>query len=416
MNKNIALIFFWLFLFLALTVSAQDTVVLAKSDSAHNVAPNDTAYYAKQRDLIDLGLKILKKDINKRIENNAEEKTGKLHISAAPSIGYSTATGFVVLAAGNSGFYLGEGENQAISTVVTYLAYTTEHQIIFPIQSSIFTKDNKYNFIGDWRYLKYPQDTYGLGGGTSLDNGYTVKYDYIRFHQLALREVRDHLYMGLGIQLDKHWNIMEVNPPFPVTDFDKYGFTQSSTSFGLAANILYDNRLNQINPEKGAYFNAVFRQNMHFLGSDQSWNSLIIDARKYFPIGQKQNVLALWSYNWLVLGGHAPYLDLPATGWDTYNNTGRGYIQNRYKGRGFVDLEAEYRFGILHNGLLGGVVFANAESVEDFPTNKFTTIAPAAGAGLRIKFNKFSKTNIALDYGFGTNGSHGFFVNLGEVF
>ena len=416
MNKNIVLIFIWIFLFPALTVSAQEAVVSAKNDSSHNAILNDTAYYARQRDLIDIGLKILKKDINKRIEGNAEEKTGKLHISAAPSVGYSTATGFVVLAAGNSGFYLGEGKNQAISTVVTYLAYTTEHQIIFPIQSSIYTKDNKYNFIGDWRYLKYPQDTYGLGGETSLSNGYTVNYDYIRLHQFALREVRTHLYMGLGVQFDKHWNITEVNPPFPVTDFDRYGFTTSSTSSGISAAILYDSRLNQINPEKGTYFNAVFRQNLTFLGSDQSWNSLIIDVRKYFPVGQKQNVLAFWSYNWLVLGGHAPYLDLPATGWDTYNNMGRGYIQNRYKGNGLIGMEAEYRFGILRNGLLGGVIFANAESVEDFPNNKFTTVAPAAGAGLRIKFNKFSKTNIALDYGIGTNGSHGFFVNLGEVF
>jgi hypothetical protein len=30
--------------------------------------------------------------------------------------------------------------------------------------------------------------------------------------------------------------------------------------------------------------------------------------------------------------------------------------------------------------------------------------------------NKFSKTNLALDYGFGLEGSRGFAVNLGEVF
>ena len=30
--------------------------------------------------------------------------------------------------------------------------------------------------------------------------------------------------------------------------------------------------------------------------------------------------------------------------------------------------------------------------------------------------NKFSNTNLAIDYGFGVNGSHGLFFNLGEVF
>jgi len=40
----------------------------------------------------------------------------------------------------------------------------------------------------------------------------------------------------------------------------------------------------------------------------------------------------------------------------------------------------------------------------------------AYGAGIRVSFNKFSKTNIVFDYGFGTNGSKGVFSNLGEVF
>jgi len=43
-------------------------------------------------------------------------------------------------------------------------------------------------------------------------------------------------------------------------------------------------------------------------------------------------------------------------------------------------------------------------------------ISPGYGAGLRIKLNKFSRTNVAIDYGFGAGGSRGFFVNLGEVF
>ena len=43
-------------------------------------------------------------------------------------------------------------------------------------------------------------------------------------------------------------------------------------------------------------------------------------------------------------------------------------------------------------------------------------IAPAGGLGLRVKLNKYSRTNIAIDYGWGRQGSHGFFVNLGEAF
>jgi hypothetical protein len=81
-----------------------------------------------------------------------------------------------------------------------------------------------------------------------------------------------------------------------------------------------------------------------------------------------------------------------------------------------IDLEAEYRFPILRNGFLGGVVFANVQSFSDFPSNKFTTAAPGWGLGLRVKLNKRSRTNITFDYGFGLHGSNGLTINIGEVF
>jgi hypothetical protein len=126
--------------------------------------------------------------------------------------------------------------------------------------------------------------------------------------------------------------------------------------------------------------------------------------------------LALWSYNWLTLSGKPSYLLLPSTGWDEAYNTGRGYIQSRFRGRNMLYQEAEYRFRIMHNGLIGGVVFVNNQIYTSNTSDNIVTIAPGWGTGIRIKFNKFSRTNIAIDYGFGLDGSHGFFVNLGEVF
>jgi hypothetical protein len=81
-----------------------------------------------------------------------------------------------------------------------------------------------------------------------------------------------------------------------------------------------------------------------------------------------------------------------------------------------LDAEMEYRIQLTRNGLFGMVVFANFESFSNIDTWKFTGIAPAGGLGLRIKLNKYSRTNIAIDYGWGRQGSRGFFVNLGEAF
>jgi hypothetical protein len=43
-------------------------------------------------------------------------------------------------------------------------------------------------------------------------------------------------------------------------------------------------------------------------------------------------------------------------------------------------------------------------------------IEPAGGIGLRIKYDKFSRTNICIDYGIGRYGSNGVFLNIGEFF
>ena len=78
--------------------------------------------------------------------------------------------------------------------------------------------------------------------------------------------------------------------------------------------------------------------------------------------------------------------------------------------------ETEYRYRISRNGLLGGVLFVNAEKFSEEISAQFNTIAPGCGIGLRMKLNKISGANLCVDYGFGENGSRGFFVNLGEVF
>ena len=168
------------------------------------------------------------------------------------------------------------------------------------------------------------------------------------------------------------------------------------------------------------------RPKFTFLGSDNNWQSLLVEYRAYrrFPNLSSNNVLALWSYNWFTFGGKPPYLLLPSTGWDAFANTGRGYIQGRFRGSNMLYLEAEYRFGITSNGLFGGVIFANAETFSNAAStlagnaslSTFDPVKPAAGLGIRIRMNKFSKANLCIDYGWGTSGSHGLSVNLGEVF
>jgi hypothetical protein len=372
--------------------------------------------YKDQRDLIDLVLIILHKNPDKRLDST-NGLNQRLHLSASPILEYTLSTELTTGIAAGGAFYTSVEKQTNVSSFVGAIKYTQKKQFLLPVQSSIWTAGNKYNLLGDWRYLNFPQDTYGIGGFTTQADQYTVTYKYIRFYEFALRHIGNSFYAGAGYQLDYHWGIEELKVPAGrVTDYQIYGFNPRSTSSGIALDLLYDSRKNSINPEGGsAYANFEFLLNSTLFGSSRARNSVLIDLRKYFKVAHT-SVLAFWFYSVLTIKGNPPYLDLPGSGSDTYNNTGTGYEQGRFIGKKFVDLESEFRFGITRNGLLGGVIFCNAASVSELSNNRFEVIYPGFGLGLRIKFNKFSNTTACLDYGIGTKGSRGFFGNLGEVF
>jgi hypothetical protein len=371
--------------------------------------------YKYQRDLIDLALIVLHKDPDKRLDST-NGLNRKWHLSASPILEYTLSTELTTGIAAGGAFYTNVEKATNVSSFVGAIKYTQKKQFLLPVQSSIWTAGNKFNLLGDWRYLHFPQDTYGIGGFTTAADQYTVTYQYVRLYEFALRHIGNSFYAGAGYQLDYHWGIEELNVPAGhVTDYQIYGFSHRSTSSGLAIDLLYDSRKNSINPDGGsAYANLEFLQNSTLLGSSSNWNSVLIDLRRYFKVA-RTSVLAFWFYSVVTISGSPPYLDLPGSGSDTYNNTGRGYEQGRFIGKRYADLEGELRFPITRNGLLGGVIFCNAESVSEL-SSRFEVVYPGVGIGLRIKFNKFSGTNACLDYGIGARGSRGFFGNLGEVF
>ena len=371
----------------------------------------------EQIDLIDVGGWLFDKKFFPRVDTSGK-KTGKFHVSVLPSVEYTLQTGFAAALNVNVAFYTSNHKEANISSIVGVAKYTEKNQILIPIAGNIWTNNNRYNIQSDWRYEKFPQTTYGLGQYTTDQDGYTIDYSYLRFYQTILKTIFPDFYLGVGYDFDYFWNIREVNPPpNDSTDFQKYGLSPQSVSAGMTFSVQYDTRRNSINPRKGYFANIIYRPNFTFLGSDANWQSLLLDFRKYIYLPDRStNVLAFWSYNWLTVGGKPPYLNLPITAGDTYNNLGRGYIQARFRGSNLLYLETEYRFRITSNGLVGGVVFLNGQAFNTPDNSRFEIISPGWGAGIRIKLNKFSNTNLALDYGFGAHGSRGLFANLGEVF
>jgi outer membrane protein assembly factor BamA len=355
----------------------------------------------------------------KKKKADTVQEVRKLTFSVLPAVGYTLTTRTAGTITGNAAFRTDTNiANTKISTITASAAYTQNEQFSVPLETNIWSKGNKYNFVGDIHFMEYPQASFGLGTNSWIGNVDSMEYNYIRFYEIVYRQITPNFFAGAGYIIDWRYHITDANTRAPIPDdYQLYGPQTTSVSTGFTLNALYDTRDNSINPYKGFYANAAYRNNLTFMGSNRNWQSLIIDIRKYFNFPRdSRNILAIWNYDWLVLNGRPPYLDLPSTNWDTYSSTGRGYIQGRFRGDEMVDFESEYRFPLLANGFLGGVVFVNGESFSGLNSHRLQSFQPGWGAGLRIKLNTTSRTNLDIDYGFGNQGSNGLFVNIGELF
>ncbi|WP_428327834.1 hypothetical protein [Mucilaginibacter sp.] len=389
------------------------------AQDASNMIPQKNAVKdtANQRDLIDIGKTLF--HINPHAPRIQREK--KIYFSILPVPGsVPGGAGRALITSTTAATYLGAKSTTNLSSVNFAPYWNLKSRFGLPLRSSVWLKDNTWNIQGDIRFLVYPQYTWGLGSSHSNNDKTLVDDNFIRFYQSALKQVTPYFFAGFGYALDYHTGIKSDDPTVNLTQFThyNYGTKGSSVSSGITFNLLYDTRNNSINPLPGAYANVVYRANPSFLGSDNYWNSLYIDLRKYVAMNpskpNQQNTLAFWSYFWTVFNSDAPYLDLPSIGWDPYNRSGEGMDQNRYRGKSLFYFETEYRRDITANGLLGFVAFTNINSVSGSGT-LFTSWHPAAGTGLRIKFNKGSNTNIGLDYGF-SKGYDALILNVGEAF
>jgi len=395
----------------ALTIAQSKDSVVQKTENAKE---KEADSLSRQKDIFDLFNNFFGAHISSK-PDTLKLRPGKLFLAIVPAIGYTLEGNWLANVSLNTSFYTSNPQSTNLSTINYGTQYDLNHQLIVPIISDIWLKNNVINLLGDWRYYIYPSYTYGLGGNTLLSNADLIDYSYIRIYQEILGHFNSYFYFGGGYNYDNHFDIKELgsNP-----DFNLYnnGATQTISS-GPVVHFMYDSRSNINNPIDAFYGSITYRYSSTILGSTEQWQSLFLEFKKYIKLfASSPNVLALWSWNVFTFGGNPPYFDMPSNGWDINNNSGRGYIQGRFRGQNMLYDEAEYRFRITHNGLLGGVIFANAESVSQYPSNKFEYINPGYGLGLRVKMNKYSDVNLCFDYGFGLMGSRGLFVNLGEVF
>jgi hypothetical protein len=370
-----------------------------------------------QRDLVDVMLRIIGKPPD--TSTVGAVPPSELRLSVLPNFSVEPTVGVLFGVVGFATKRFGAPETTKLSQFSAGLFYTTKKQYGVDLLATMFSREDRFLGLGDWRFEVTSEPTYGLGGIHPESALSDMNFSIVRLDQSVLRRVGKELFVGGGYMLSRYFSIVDHRAAEGPTPFSIYNGGQTvtaTTSSGLSATALYDGRDNPVNAAHGIYAHARVIVNPTWLGSDDNWQSVMLDVRGYpHPGGWERGTLALRGFSWLTFG-HAPYYDLPATGWDREGKTARGYPRGRIRGSKMVYGEAEYRVEITSNGLIGAASFLNFLTMEDPESGRFGSVDPAFGVGLRLKFDKHNKANITFDYGVGREGARGLFLGLGEDF
>lgn len=370
---------------------------------------------------------VMKKVLHKKVDS-AIKKVEKLAL--LPSIGYNPSFGFVIGAKASAVKLYGEKQNTSLSSFGLEALFTSKGIITVQVRHNIFTSANRYYLQGNWQLSQFLITDYSIGTGNKdylngTDSAFLIRFNYVRLTEKVYRKIGRDLYAGAGASINFRYNIDDEKlDTLGSTPHHRYssrnGFDPKRYSLNaLLLAISYNTREHPLRSYRGTYadFNLAFGQK--WLGSTKNAVLLIYDLRKYISLSTKnpEHVLAFWHIASYKLSGTVPYLALQATGYDTYNRSGRGYTIGRFKGPSYAYLESEYRFPITRNKLVSGVAFINVQTASDDLGKKlFQYWDPAAGGGLRILLQKQSRSTICIDYAKGKYGSSGFFFGLNEVF
>jgi hypothetical protein len=401
---------------LLLLLTSNSWAQLVDPEAASTAHKDSTAVAGgvPQRDIMDV---FDERVLHKRVEPQLQRDVG-LQWALLPTISYNpvygVAFGAMISAAGQRG-----SDDARYSNIAISANYSTTGQLQAQFRGDLFSTGGNYLLKTDVRYLDTERSTWGLGEIEPDQQEYPMSFVLTRIYATVMRRMSGPVFVGLGYHLDEFNDIVDERAAAgEVTPFTTYsdGAPTRTVASGFSINILGDTRDNLVNPSAGYYLNWSFHNYLQSWGSGFDWQEMWAEARVYPHVPNKsQNVLAFWLYAWMTFGP-APYLNLPADGWDTYGRGARGYLQGRIRGVNQIYLEGEYRFTLTADGLWGMVAFANITCTADPETATLSNGDPGVGVGIRIKFNKNSDTNLAIDHGWGMEGSKGWFLGMTEAF
>jgi len=330
-----------------------------------------------------------------------------------PAVGYAQETGFEYGIASTYNFYIDKQNFDSRTSNVTLIGtLTTKKQKNIKLTSDIWTKNNDYHIISEFRFRDWPFNFYGIGNDTwKADEDYLDQKLY-RIKLDGEKRFAPNFYAGVNLNYENfEFNDIEAGGIFESTEV--YG-KKGGQYLALGVSALYDTRNNTTYTTNGFYGRAKYSYAPNFFGKDNFvGNQLEFDVRGFYPINKQLTVAAQGLFRGSY-GKNVPFYVMRELGGDM---TMRGYYLGRYKDKNYLTAQAElrYRFhpriGI--NGFLGtGSTFSKQNDMR---------LIPSYGAGLRYFFSLEHNSSIRFDYAFGEQRpgekkQSGFYLSISEAF
>jgi outer membrane protein assembly factor BamA len=332
----------------------------------------------------------------------------KARLLGLPFLYYSPETKLAFGAGGVLNFRAGRVKEEArTSSVWAYASYNLAGQFSVRIKPEIYVKGNSLIFTGNLRYERTPQLFYGVGNDTQAADGESFTPRTFAVQLGVKRRVLGGLFGGLEFDFERM--TMEKVQSGGLLASGTIAGSRGGLIAGFGARLVWDTRDSVLFPLKGAFLQLSADGYGANAGSDFSYNRVELDLRKYWTLGSSR-VLATQAYL-VSTGGTVPFYKLALLGGESLL---RGYYRGRFRDKGLVLVQAEFRALITKR--IGVAGFAGLADVypgfRDFGAGR---IKFAAGSGLRYVINKRDGATVRLDLAWGQQ-SFGLYATAQEAF
>ncbi len=284
---------------------------------------------------------------------------------------------------------------------------TQNKQSIAQVDYELYLAGGDFLVDGMAKFWLFPDRFYGIGNRNAEADRENYSSRNWRLQMNMQRRWGENFFAGLRMEFFS-LRVVEIEDGGLLASCDIPG-SQGGRLSALGLFGKWDSRDNTFSTASGTYCALFFNFFTPALASDFTFTQIILDARKYFPLGTAQ-VLAVQGI-FKSVQGDSPFQTLPMFGG---LNLMRGFYEGRYRDRNMLALQAEYRRPLW--GRFGLCGFAGAAQVQDkasrLALNEFHV---AGGIGLRYKFNRRENLNIRLDAGFAGH-SPAFYLTFAEAF